>query len=276
MDAYALASQHFYENEDCSILAFKGISIARNHLPIVQVRYELSTGCYYSEANLVDMADEILSNGIKQAQREAERPWIVLEMLIDVSRRPTKYSVFHILRWKDAGTEEEMAAKEEELKGYLRQFSSVIRRRGSQPSSNKPEDRYNLDPNPCYVSIHSSVKLFKGVSHAISDYPIIAKRHEFFVVQPEISTMLVAAINTALVQAQLEHPHICKILDIHFVMNISAMNYYLYHILEALKSDVGKEIKQRGNRYMEEEDLWEFLRQTSSILAYAHAKVVLT
>jgi len=62
-----------------------------------------------------------------------------------------------------------------------------------------------------------TVKLFKGVSIAPNGFPIIVKRHKFSVFRDndELLNELTKAINTAIVQTQVEHPITCRVLEMH-------------------------------------------------------------
>ena len=81
-------------------------------------------------------------------------------------------------------------------------------------------------------------------------------------------------IKTALVQARVDHPNICKILAMHLSIR-DAPIYYLEHILEGLDTDLEKEMKkrERDHRHFSELEIWNFLRQTMSVLTYLHSKV---
>jgi serine/threonine protein kinase len=59
-------------------------------------------------------------------------------------------------------------------------------------------------------------------------------------------------------------------------MNLSENYYSVFHILEAMEKDVGREIveRQAGNRRFTETDLVAFLGQTASALAFAHNKEI--
>jgi serine/threonine protein kinase len=54
--------------------------------------------------------------------------------------------------------------------------------------------------------------------------------------------------------------------------------YFVYHILETLEKDLDQEIQQRitGQSPYSEQEIWNFLKQTSSALSFAHEKVLNT
>ena len=136
---------------------------------------------------------------------------------------------------------------------------------------------YRLEPQPFYISDDNSVWLFKGSSTARNGAPIVAKRHEFLLLRDkdQFSKRLNEALNVGLAQARVDHPHSCKLLEIRLDISGAPEQYFVYHILEALKSNVWQEVEQRKKRPnpCSELEMWDFLEQTTSALSFAHDKV---
>jgi len=76
-------------------------------------------------------------------------------------------------------------------------------------------------------------------------------------------------VNAGLTQARADHPHACKILEIRLDFDPSENCYSVFHTLEAMERDVGRE---KTHQPYTESDLTTFLKQTSDDLAHAHAK----
>ena len=82
---------------------------------------------------------------------------------------------------------------------------------------------------------------------------------------------MVQNINSALVQAKVQHPNVCEILEVQ--MEIDRENCTIYHVLEDMEGNLEQDIEQRKqrNRPYGEADLQTVLMQTANALAYAHS-----
>lgn len=273
MDGYEVGSAPFYASQDRSVLAYMGTSTKRSNLPIIAACSELTLDRY--QASLAWKLNEVLNIGLELASEAEKRHLNILETLLDLRGAPQRYCLTHILHSSQVSSTEEdkekgIAEREEELSDYFTRLTSEREGLGAF-------EPYKLDSKPFYVN--ANVRFFQGISFAHNRAPIVAKLHDFSSFEGEkLGKKLGAAINAGLAEARLQHPHICKILALYLDTTAAPTGYSLYHILEPLKCDVGMEVEQRRreNRAIKEEDLWEFLRQTSSALAFAHSKVVLT
>ena len=134
---------------------------------------------------------------------------------------------------------------------------------------------YQLSASPFAFNRSSNVRLYHAFSLDHPHLPVVAKRHDlYFISQPEFLSDFNQVINSGLAQARVEHPNSCRLQEIRVDMDMSQNCYSVYHILEALVKDVGKEIEERkGNgNGVKEEELRRFLGETSSALSYAHSK----
>jgi len=99
--------------------------------------------------------------------------------------------------------------------------------------------------------------------------PVVLKKHEFHMIdEPGTQDQINVCLNAALFQAKVQHPNSCEVLEVK--VHIEKANCYVYHVLEALDTSVGKDV-EAGKRY-EEPELRQFLQQTASALAFAHSK----
>lgn len=138
---------------------------------------------------------------------------------------------------------------------------------------------YALEERPFAGNSFTGVMLYRGISKSRNNLPIVAKRHKFTTLEgPEMSKRLNAAMNAGLAQARVDHQHSCKIIAMHLDVRKAPSTYYLYHILEGMEGDMRMEINQRKeeNRPYNEVELWDFLVQVTSALAFAHKKVTNT
>jgi len=133
---------------------------------------------------------------------------------------------------------------------------------------------YEVEPDPFYVNPYTAVGLFHGTSKAKSHFPVILKRHSFdFIQDKSVQQHLTHCLNAALAQAKVQHPNSCKIHEVQ--LEIEKNCCAIYHVLEALDRDVGRDIEERKRRKQpfSETELQTFLLQISSALACAHRKV---
>jgi len=133
-------------------------------------------------------------------------------------------------------------------------------------------DNYELEQPPFYSK--GSVSLFKGVSLLRNNRPVVVKQHQFDRRASGVAKDISKVLNAALAQAKVQHEHSCDILDLQFTCD--EKSFKVMHILEAMDCDVGEDILQRrdSKQQYSEKELWTFLKQTSSALAYVHSKKV--
>lgn len=140
--------------------------------------------------------------------------------------------------------------------------------------SNSMEGKYRLT-NELYrngvVSVSKGVKCSDGT-------PVVVKKHDLNTFDPEFIKKLTHVVNEGISQARVEHQHICKIIEISFTEDRSENLFTVHHILEAAKGDLEKNIteRQENGQLFSETELWTFLLQVSSALAYTHSKVAFT
>ena len=129
-------------------------------------------------------------------------------------------------------------------------------------------DGYKLGERLAYNHM-TFVTLYQATSLARNNRPVVLKEHEFHILDDAgTQEQINACLNAALFQAKVQHPNACDVLEVK--MKIDKTNCFIYHVLEALDTSVGKEI-EAGKRYSEQE-MREFLQQTASVLACAHSK----
>ena len=98
-------------------------------------------------------------------------------------------------------------------------------------------DGYKLHPKPFYFNPHTHVSLYKGSSLTREGLSVVLKRHDFMLIQEKSQQVeMVQTLNAALVQAKVQHPNSCDILEIQ--MEINDTNCAIFHVLEALDSDL--------------------------------------
>ena len=133
-------------------------------------------------------------------------------------------------------------------------------------------DGYQLETDPFYVNIETSVALFKGFSLA-RNLPVVVKRHDFNLIQVKaVQVRMVQTFNAALAQAKVQHANACEILEVQ--MEIERTNCTIYHVLEALDTDLAHDIEARKKteRPYAEEELRQVLLQTANVLVSTHSK----
>ena len=111
------------------------------------------------------------------------------------------------------------------------------------------------------------MSLYWGRSRA-TKLPVVVKRHDFTLIQEKQTQLrMVQILNAALTQAKVQHPNSCYILEVQ--MEIDRTNCSIFHVLEALETDLGQDIEDHkiSNRPYREEELRQVLLQTASVLA---------
>lgn len=109
-----------------------------------------------------------------------------------------------------------------------------------------------------------------------SQLPVVIKKHSFpsFSLS-DVKSRVNNALQAALIQGQLRHPHICELIELQVDVECGS-SITIYHALEALDSDIRRDIevrKETGSLYSEIE-LREVLYQTSQALAYMHKQKI--
>jgi len=264
MNGYQVDQAPFYTSPDDSVWAYHGLATERGGHPVTILCYQLSRTTYSDR--LPDLLDAVLNLGLEQAKTEGNCP--ILEMQVDLSEAPERYTLFHIVDVQEEGRKEET-----DLQKYMHKAAAQLTAVRDAPREGASE-LYQTDSKPFYMSQNGVVSLFKGDSNGL---PIIAKRHKFVKLREKtrLPRELASAMNAGLAQSRVEHLHTCIILQMHLDVSEAPTRYRLDHILEALDSDVEKEIEKRKEeqRPMSEGELCNFLVQTSEALAFAHSKV---
>lgn len=274
MDGYKVDKEPFYSSPDGCILAFRGLSTDRNNHPIVVIRHDLASASYQSQ--LSDGIDEVFNIGLEQARMDGQSGLNILEIQVDLRKTTEKYAIFHVMDTDNVCEMEEQKEGQrgyQELIEYLKKSTLKLAEVARKPlETQRKKHIYEIEEEAFYENPTGTVRLYKGLSS-----PIIAKRHEFSIIRNEFNLHreLAKAINAGLAQARVQHPHICRIIAMHLETSKAPKRYYLDHVLEALEKDVWREIieRQAQNRRFSEWELWEFLMQVGSALAYAHEKV---
>jgi serine/threonine protein kinase len=135
-------------------------------------------------------------------------------------------------------------------------------------------DGYELPARPFFINRDTQTKLFQGISKK-RNLPIVAKCHEIqYIGKAQFTEHFNLAMNAGMAQARVEHPNTCKILELCLDVDFEKGLFSVYHILEALEKDLGKEITERNtvDRVPSEAEAKNFLVQTAQALAYAHIK----
>jgi len=140
-------------------------------------------------------------------------------------------------------------------------------------------DGYELEPAAFFINDDGSVTLFRGTSLEHDRKPVIVKRyqleHNRFGPREDIQRKFHRVLKIGMAQTRVDHPNFCKILD----MKVDFSNYpeevNVFHVLEGLDVDLGREIEERKRaaRPFSEAELRSMLAQIASALAFAHSKV---
>jgi len=145
--------------------------------------------------------------------------------------------------------------------------------RDTGPNSSKM-DGYELESSPFFFNLGTYVSLYRGRARATKQ-PVVVKRHDFVLIQEkQTQASMVRTLNAALAQAKVHHPNSCDILEVQ--MEIEQTNCSIFHVLEALETDLEHDIEARRNTHTPyaERELVRMLQHTASALAYAHDKKI--
>ena len=259
MDKYELEEIPFYSPANSQITAFHCLSRHISPSSLTVIRYELAT----SQAQFSKKLDAVLSTPLKYAKRKMGLE--VVEIDIDLRKSPEQFTVFHIVDTQN----------EAELLDYLQKaLLQLADSAHIEPGSRQGDaEQYEIESKTFCENEDGSVCLFKGVGS-----PVTVKRQEFSLLRysTDLAKELAKSLNAGLAQARVQHPHNCRLLAMHLDTSQAPALYHLDHVLEALERNVEMEIQASGQRRLSEWELCEFLRQTTSALAYAHANVRFT
>ena len=137
-------------------------------------------------------------------------------------------------------------------------------------------DGYELESAPFCTHSDLSSSLFRGVSLTRNRLPVVVKRSDFsHLNQKSTHQRLSQALNSALIQAKVQHSHTCDVLELHLEFDKNTCS--LFQVWEALHTSLREDIDARRAKQQiyTEKELWTFLLQTSDALALAHSKVSL-
>lgn len=264
---------------DSSVKAFQALKFSNRSAAII-IYHELSSAAY--KTLLPKTINTLLNFGLEQARSEV--PYKVIGMQIDLSNAPEKYSVLYVIP-NNMSSEKRNTERTDVHVGKLREYLNdisvklaTLSQMSENPSIMRDNEPYHREQRPFYVNKDETVKLFHGISKAYLGMHVVIKHHTYSIVpgiDSEKSKKLNLDINAGLVQARVEHPHICRILQMYLSTKNAPRKYSLDHILEALSGDVWKEIEQRQKSYrpFSEREIWNIVKQISSALAYVHSKV---
>lgn len=234
MEGYEVDKAPFYTSPDGCVLAFKGLSKDRSNHHITLIHQTLIPAMYKDQFSYI--TDEVFSISLEQARTEKQRGLKILEIQVDFKKVPEEYSIFHALDCDDGQKNERIEGRkyfgEEELIEYLQNNALKL-----AEATQKPLDSYEIEEKAFFEN--DNVRLYKDLSGLI-----VVKCHEFSIFRNEfnLSSELAKAINTGLVQARVQHPHICRIIAMYLETSKAPSRYYLDYILEALERDVWREI----------------------------------
>jgi len=136
-------------------------------------------------------------------------------------------------------------------------------------------DGYELDSSPFFTNNTGEVSHYRGISLKYSRRPVIARRYCITCQKDPQQLELNRVLGIGTVHVRMDHPNVCKVLE----LKVDCRNYpnevYVFHMLEGLDVDLGMEIEEREKaaRPFSEAELRSILAQIASALAFAHSKV---
>lgn len=137
-------------------------------------------------------------------------------------------------------------------------------------------DGYELESTPFCIQSDLSASLFHGVSLTRNRLSVVVKRSDFsHLNQKSTHQRLSQVLNSALIQAKVQHPHTCDVLELHLELDKNICT--LFQVWEDLHTSLQQDIeaKRAKQQVSTEKEVWAFLLQTSDALALAHSKVSL-
>ena len=249
MDGYEFESSPFFVNQDNSVSLYRGRTREGN-LPVVIKRHDFN--------NIQDKAVQIsmvrtFNAALAQAKVPHPHTCDILEVQMEIER--DSCSIFHILE-----------TSVEDLGADLENCS-----RTSGTSAELGMDGYELE-SLVWRNTDFNTILYRECTRR-GNLPVVIKCHDFYNIQDkEVQISMVRTLNAALVLAKMQHPNVCDIQEVQ--MEIQETNCRIFHVLEALDSDLERDIEGRrsSNRPYAEGELRLVLLQTASVLACAHSK----
>lgn len=130
-----------------------------------------------------------------------------------------------------------------------------------------------IDSRPFYVNdFVINAQFFKGMRKK-DHRPITCMRYRLSNCHEKWERKnLVKIIENGVLQARLNHPNICKILEMRIDLNPAKTEYFVDYVMESLDKNLERERSKSRILYCERE-LLEKLQQISSALKLAHEKV---
>jgi len=221
MDGYEFESSPFFVNQDNSVSLYRGRTREGN-LPVVIKRHDFN--------NILDKAVQIsmgrtFNAALAQAKVPHPRTCDILEVQMEIER--DSCSIFHILE-----------TSVEDLGADLENCS-----RTSGTNAELGMDGYEFESSLFYRNPNTFVSLYRGRTRR-GNLPVVIKCHEFGNIQDkEVQISMVRTLNAALVLAKMQHPNACDILEVQ--MEIKSYNCRIFHVLEALDSNLERDIEGR-------------------------------
>ena len=105
--------------------------------------------------------------------------------------------------------------------------------------------------------------------------PVVVKQRHFTHLQdPDTQRAITRYLNAALLQAKVQHPNICDVLELGLQMDQS--HCIISHVLEALDTDLAKAVQERTEteHLFRETEVINIALQTAAALSFAHSKGV--
>ena len=274
MEAYDLAQEPYFTSSNSDVAAFTGHSKKQDNRSVTVLRHELAKTTYKDW--LSEAIGVVLNCGLEQARADDQKACRRLRTKLDLKDAPEKYTVFYVV---DTGESEDWRALgEREIRKYLEEVSLKLQEIAKRAARLENAPALLL---PCpietdcmHVNKDIGVSVFRGVHQKT---PIIIKRHKPILTygKPQMLAAIEDAINVGILQARMENPNICRILEMRLDTREAPDKYRLDHLLEALDSDLEKEIRKREmeKRHFSELEIWNFVKMTASALAHLHSKV---
>lgn len=115
-----------------------------------------------------------------------------------------------------------------------------------------------------YTNPTAGVEVYEATEIPPPNTPVVIKR----IISENLAT-LNGVLEEAFTQHSLNHPSICRIIQVGLVRS------GVFIVLEKLQSDLAQFIKDRAISQVKftEEEVWSFIRQLVEVLAFAQEKV---
>lgn len=130
-------------------------------------------------------------------------------------------------------------------------------------------EEYEVDQEPFHSNDESKIYIYRA-SRNVDQRPLIVKEKRFNQVQEkETQKRMNLFLNAGLIQGKVQHPNSTDILEFQLKIDEDD-NWSLYYILEALDTDLGKDIEARTENPFTEAELLDIALQVADALMYAH------